>query len=178
MTFRIEEAGTFAGQVTFAGTDNPTLGAGCVVDANVDAAAAISASKCQAQYSIEYDCPSGVETADTVNTDLVHICRGAGTVVAFEVVCEVPPTVAAGLHFHADLYKSTALGAPVTVLTGVVNYNSIIARTVLAGTLGATADIALVDGDLLYVVIIPIAGSGAGVQAHNIHVTVTIREAA
>jgi hypothetical protein len=176
MAARIEEAVTFAGQVTFAGAGNPTLGAGCVIDANVNAAAGISASKHQAQYSIEHTVPGGVAGVTTI--DLVHICRGAGVVVAFEVVCEVPPTVAAGLHFHADLYKSTALGAPVTVLTGVVNYDSIIARTVLTGTLGGTSDIALVDGDLLYVVIIPQAGTGAGAQAADIHVTVTIREAA
>ena len=174
MTQRTEDTQVIAGQATFVGTGNPTLGAATVGDTQVASGANVSAAKLQHQHELHYSIP--IATLVAAETRILHIARGVGVVVAVEATIAVTP-VGGTEGGTIDLQKSTAGGAPATVLTAPIAYiTGTTVRTVLPGSLGSTPDITLADGDLLFLVI-AISGTG-GTQAKGLAVTVTIREVA
>ncbi|MBE3037689.1 MAG: hypothetical protein IMZ62_02585 [Chloroflexi bacterium] len=158
MASRIEGAQVFADTVTFLGSGNPALGAAVVRDAQVASDAAIGAAKIVHQHKLRLS--QKLATVVATETHMVHMCRFTGTVIALEVVCEVAPTGNATVV--VDFKKSTALGAPASVLSAAITLNSSsVARTIQNASLGEAAAIVLIDNDILYIEVTATVGSGA-----------------
>jgi hypothetical protein len=171
---RVEEYTQFAGQVQFIGTANPTLGTETVGDDQVKTGAGVQASKLQHQHAIHYFQKLGTVVA--AESQIIHIARGVGNVLAVEFTIETPPTGGTE-KVIVDVQKSRAGGAPASILTAAAEFpTGTTARTIVVGSLGSTADLALVDGDILYIVV-TISGTG-GTQGKGLGVTITVREAA
>lgn len=131
----------------------------------------IAATKVQHQQSVNEEL-FGPAVAVTAVTKWVYIVRGAtGTLVSVEAAIAV---VASGADrtITVDVHKSTGAGAFATVLSGTIGFTNVTAvRTPVGGTISSTA---LVDGDILEV-IVTVAGS-AGNQATGLTCTLNIRE--
>ena len=140
---------------------------GSISDSDIEAAAAIDATKLIHQFPLHV---AQVGTVTAVTT-LLHVAQGDGEIVSIEAVT---PTVATGADrtVTIDLQKSTGGGAFATVLTTtLVLDNTNTARVAEAGTIN-TPD--YVDGDVFQLVV-TVAGA-AGSQASGLLVTVTVRE--
>jgi hypothetical protein len=148
-------------------TFNPPSGS--ITNAAVLAAAGIDASKVVSRKSLAVSQAPG--TAVVAATTHLHIVRAAGTVVAVEAATETPAT-GADRTVTVDLQKSTSAGAFATVLSAPITLNNTsTARTVYSGAISSTA---VVDNDLLRLVV-TVAGA-AGAQAQGLLVTVTLDE--
>lgn len=143
--------------------------AGCIGDAEIEAAAGIQATKVERQFNVYDEQTPG--SAVVAKTKLAHIAKAAGSVVGIDAVTT---TVATGgdRTVTIDLQKSTAGGAFATVLSAVVTLNnSSVVRTVYSGVISSAAFVA---GDIFQIVT-AVAGA-AGAQAAGLQVTVTLRE--
>lgn len=158
----------FYGTVSFLGTTN--YKAGSIRNVDVNAAAAIDASKLEGEYTFDVS-QTGTVVA---GTHYFGPIRGAtGDVISIEAA--ITETIATGADrtVTIDLLKSTGAGAFASILTAVlVLDNTNVLRTLEAGSLAAGA--ALVDGDLLKLTI-AVAGA-AGAQALGLIVRVILRE--
>jgi hypothetical protein len=162
----------FRDRVSMGSLDLP---ANSVVNASVVAGAGLAASKLQHQHAIRY---SQAVVADTVidETMVVHICQGAGSVEAVEVVSAVAP-LADTDFFTVDVQRVRG-GAALSVLTAVITYNNTNAPanwTIITGTIDGAVD-DLLDGDMLQVIVD--ATDNGSTNASGLCVTITIREAA
>jgi len=160
---------TYSGTVSYTGTIN--VPAGTIDNADVNAGAAIAATKLEHQFPISKGLVApGV--AVTAMTKLLHIVAGAtGEIVSIEAAVT---TIATGADrsLSVDLQKSTAGGAFATVLSATADIDDEdTVRTAYAGTVSSAS---LVDGDILEL-IVTVAGSAAN-QAEGLIVTVQLRE--
>ena len=139
-----------------------------VVDADVNAAADITATKVNHRQAISYRQSGGSDVA--ADDQLVYIVEGTdGTIASIEAVCESVPT-GGDKACQVDLKKSTGGGALATVLTGTVDFSS--SDTDLVAKTGTISSASLTDGDVLQVVI-TVSGS-TGSQADGLGVVVMI----
>jgi hypothetical protein len=142
---------------------------GSITDDDIEGAAGIDATKVVHQFPLFVSQAPG--TAVVAATTHLHILRATGTVVAIEAMTPTPAT-GADRTVSIDLQKSTAGGAFATILTAPIALNNATtARTAVTGTL---ANDAVVDGDILELVV-TVAGALAN-QAQGLLVTVTLRE--
>lgn len=113
-------------------------------------AAGIEASKLEHRYQKTYGQPGGA--VSFTERKVVHVVYGAtATILAFRAGVRTVNTGAATVTF--DLYKNGA-----SILTGVTTTNSgTAAYAIVAGVLASTA---LVQGDVLEIVIVATAGGG------------------
>ena len=142
---------------------------GSISNDAIAGAAGIEATKVVHQWTLPVRQSPG--TAVVAATDLLHIARFAGEIVAIEAATA---TVATGADrtVTIDLQKSSSGGAFASVLTGgIVLDDGSTNRVPVAGTINSPD---FVDGDLLQVVV-AVAGS-AGAQAQGLLVSVTLRE--
>jgi hypothetical protein len=134
------------GSVYAAGGVN--LGAGVVADANVVAGADIDAAKLNHLHTERYAQPN---TTATTETRVLHVAKGAGTVVAFSAGSIVANLTTATVT--VDLKKNGT-----TVLSGVITLdNANVAYTPEAGTISVAPYVA---GDVFTVVITATASGG------------------
>ena len=163
----------FDGAVVFGGTVVfPTT---TVTAAMIAAAAGIETSKLDHRHLVGVRDAEGV--AALTRSETVYIARAAGTVKAIEIAID---TAAVGdATVTVDLYKSTAAGAFATILTAPISItSSTVVRTATGGTL-VTAGRALIDGDLLKVVIVSnTAGTEDSAKPKGLTVVVTVDEEA
>ena len=148
----------------------------CVEDSSVKADAAVAATKIEQQHAISYYQPDGTDVVAAIMP--VHIVYGAtGTLIGFEAACVDAPTGGTAT-FTVDLQKANeGAPAPATVLDGGTPITFVNDDTddceVLAGTLDSSKLILSV-GDILFVVVVVSAGTGA--QGQGLIVTLTLRE--
>lgn len=145
-----------------------TLGvpAGTVTDAMVNGSAAVSASKCQQQYSKGYNQAHGSAAASARFP--VHVARGAtGTVVAFRAGVVVACIGAATIDVDLRKNGTTVLSAAIQIDSGDAAYAKV------DGTL-SSAD--YVAGDVFEVVVT--ATAGGGTLGQGLFVDATFREGA
>lgn len=127
--------------------------------------AQIDATKVVHQFPLFFSVKNG--TAVTTTTELIHIARAAGTVVAIEVATPTPPTSSDTVVI--DLEKGSAAGAFASILTSPHTLNSSsVAKTVYSPTVSSAA---YVDNNLFQV---KLTVSGSSCQ--GIIVTVWLRE--
>lgn len=170
MTTDMRDAINFHGKCTFA--NDVVLPEDTVVDANVNSAAAIAASKLQHQHPISVQIADDA-TAVAAGDQLLHICRSTGE---FYDLRAAVVTVATGADrtVTIDVHKSTGGGAFATILTTtIVLDDDSTALTPVAAVVDATKS-ALVAGDILKLVW-TVAGS-AGNQAIGCVATANIIE--
>jgi hypothetical protein len=168
---RIEGETQFAGDVVMlAGVTMPS---GVITNAHVAAGAAIAATKLQHQFPIHLSTAGG--TAVTAVTNIVHIARGAGTVVSVEAALATVPTgTGTDKTVTIDVQKSTGGAAFATLLSSTIVLDSgNTDRVAEAGTLAATPTYA--DGDLIQIVV-TVSGS-TGTQGTGLIVTAFVQEA-
>lgn len=160
---------TYSGTVSVTGTLN--MPSGTVEDADVNAGAAIAATKLEHQFAISNELFEEATTITAVNR-WIHMVRGAtGEIVGIEAAVATNPT-GADRTVDVELHKSTGAGAFASVLSSPCNIvDGTADRTAVLGTI-SSAD--LVAGDILRLVV-TVAG-GAGNQALGLLVTVTLRE--
>ena len=172
MASRIRGDQVFENSVQVLGPFTPRDGT--ITDVMVAAGAGLSASKLQQQY------PLGVSQGSTgavvARADIVHIARGAGSLVAVEAVVD---TVAdsTGLSVTVDIQKAAAGSTSwATMLSATAVFASTDAdRTPKSATVGSTSISTYADGNMLRQVV-TVAGS-TGVQAQGLGVTAIVREA-
>ncbi len=147
MTFRVEENGSFRGVVTFI---DLRINPGAVANAEVDAAAAIAASKLEHQHRLIYEQESATTAA--AETRVVHVVDGlTGTLKGIKAGSVVANAGAATIT--VDL-----LNNGVSILTATFDLDSgDSAYDLVAGTI-ATA--ALAADDVLEIDIAVAAGGG------------------
>ncbi len=140
-----------------------------LVDANVDAAAAIKSTKLQHRFEFAHSQTGTIGAAK----EYVRIVRGA-TANVLQIEAAVTEVLATDVSrtVTVDLQKSTGGGAFASILSAtIVLDTSSVLYVPEAGTLASGA---LTDGDLLRIVV-TVAG-GAGAQAQGLLVSVTIDE--
>jgi len=148
-------ANLIAGNLTVSGTitcDNVTSVSGTV------------------QFAVHHKQVAGADVAS--KSEVVHIARAAGTIVAVQVSAETAPT-GGDKQFTVDLRKGSQSAAYATVLSAVVTYDdaSTADKQVLSGTLSTTTYAA---GDQLKVIVT--ASGTTGSQGQDLCVTVWLRE--
>lgn len=122
-----------------------------LLDAGVNGAAGIQATKLQHQHQKMYLQGSSTTTA-AADTKVIHAVYGAtGTTVAFRAGCEVPCVGAATITVDLKKNGTTVLSAPISLSSAQA------ARAMVAGTISVPG---LVTGDVLEVVITATAGGG------------------
>ena len=161
----------FAGPIVF--LDTVTMPSGAVGNAEIEAGAAIAATKLQHQFPLVHTQKTGTDV--TAQTDIVHVARGAGTLVSVEAVVDTVPTgTGVDLKVTIDVKKSTGGGAFTSLLSAAFDIDDGYTDKVLvAGTVGGSNTYA--DGDLLEV-IVAVSGS-VGSQAQGLCVTCFVYEA-
>lgn len=144
---------------------------GTITNSMVAGSADIDATKLEHQHSLTYSQVTG--TAVVSETKDVMIVRGAtGTLVQMEACITGAIATGADRTVTVDLHKSTGAGAFATVLSSTIVFSNTDAlRTLEQAAFSSTA---LVDGDILRVVV-TVAGA-AGAQAQGLVVTLTVRE--
>lgn len=166
---RIEGETHFASDVVFLG--GVTMPAGAIENADVAAGAAIAATKLQHQF------PLHLSVAGTVAavTNIVHVARGAGTLVSVEAAVNAVPTgTGVDKKTTIDFQKSTGGAAFASMLSAAFDIESTDTdRVAVAGTVAAGNTYA--DGDLLRIVV-TVSGS-TGTQAADLVVTAFVYEA-
>lgn len=163
---------TMRGDIAFVGEcsfSDINLSAGCVSDSNVNGSAAIGAAKVIHQFPVSYDQAAGADVAS--QTRLVHIARGAGTLVEVQVTDSTAPT-GGDKQYTVDVKKSTAGGAFASVLTSVVTRSAAdTSRVVESATITTASYIA----DDIYQVVVTASGS-TGSQGQGVVVTLWLQE--
>lgn len=147
-----------------------SIPAGTVNNADIAADADIAASKIEHQHIDTYSQDATTAVAD--ETKAIHVVYGAtGTLINFEAGVVTIATGAGAVTVDLQLGNSTGtasvLSAPITLDTGNTAY------VVEAGTISATA---VVDGDVLSVVVDETAGGGS--VGAGLFATLTMRELA
>ena len=139
---------------------NIPIPAGILTDAEVSAAAAISASKVIHRDCTQYSQAIGSIVASA--TQLIRVARASGTLKEFRVGWQTAPT-GGDKKFTVDLQQSTGGGAFASVLSAVVTVDNAKSNNGTAtGTLTASS---FVTGDLFQVVV---AASGStGTQGYG-----------
>lgn len=145
-----------------------SIPAGSVIDASVGASANIAATKLEHRHQIVYAQGSAVDAADAAQ--VVHVCYGAtGSVVAFEA-----GSVVAALGNDVCTVNLKKNGTSIlNPTTGISLSSSATAYIASAGTISSAA---IVDGDVLEVVID--ATHGTGTLAKGVFASVVISEKA
>lgn len=159
----------FAGPVVLLST--VTMPDGAIGNADIEAGAAIAATKLQHQFPLHLSVSGTVAAV----TNIVHVARGAGTLVSVEAVAATVPTgTGCDYTVTCDVKKSTAGGAFATMLTttAVIDDGETDLTPVAAVVSGSNT---YVDGDLLEIVV-TVAGS-VGTQATGLCVTAFVYEA-
>ncbi len=160
-----------------------SLPANTVDNAAVEGGAAISATKLQHQHVLNL---SQIVAADTVvaGTFLIHVCRGAGTIMNVEVSSETAPD--ADTDFFTVDVNIVTDGVSVSALTGIITYNNTNALAgdggdvngnygIVTGTIdGANDD--FTNNDIIEVIVAET--NDGGTNASGLIITVTIREQA
>ena len=158
------------------------LNEGAVGKNEIEAAADIEASKLQHRYVISYAQPVVPDTV-TDESMVLHICRGAGTVIAIEVTSAVAPDADTD-YVTIDVNRVRA-GTAHTVMTGDITYNKTTAMAgaggnpangnygIVTGTLDGSYT-ALLDNDVITVDITHT--DNGGTNASGITVNITIDE--
>jgi len=157
----------YVGAVAF--LDTVSLPDGTVDDDTVIAAAGISASKIEQQYPLNV--VFGTTEIPTTHRRLLHIARGAGSLLSVEAAMNTLPSSAA--QVEVTVLKSIS-GSTGTAMTSadVVLSSTCTARVMVAGTVGSTAAAAYADGDIIMADIQASTGTvGAGLV-----LTVMVRE--
>ncbi len=132
---------------------------------------ALATSKQVHRYVIPYGQASGSDVASA--TQVVHVCQGAGTIKAIEIVPDTAPT-GGDKQFTVNVLNGDASTSYTTVLSSVVTVNSSsTTRTIQAGTISSAT---VADGDSIQVVIT--ASGSTGSQGQGFGLTITIDEAA
>ena len=157
--------------------------AGTVVDADVNAAAAVQASKLQHQHVISY---SQATVADTITDEsrVLYICKGVGQIIGVEVTSEVAPD--ADTDFVTIDVNKVRAGVSASVLTADIIYNNTNAKAgdggdangnygIVTGTIDGAED-DTVDNDIIEIDITHT--DNGGTNASGICVNIVIREAA
>lgn len=140
------------------GSATLSIPAGTLINAGVNASADISATKLEMQHSVTYG-QNGTASSVTVP---IHCVRNAsGAVVSIEAGSVVANIGAATVT--VDLKKNGT-----TMLTGVITLDN--ANTAYLSEAGTLSSTALVDGDVLTLVIV--ATAGGGTLATGLFVTV------
>jgi len=131
---------------------------GTVVNADVSASAAISASKLERHQSIDTQHFDEASTVAATSSELLHIVGGTtGQSLRFEAVVHTVASATTQLCY-LDLQKCTASTTYVSILSAPISFaSSDSARTARAGTISVAA---LSDGDILRTVI-TVTGSTA-----------------
>jgi hypothetical protein len=147
-----------------------TLPNNSVRDSNVDATSPLTRTKSWHQtHKSGHQAPGTAVVAQTID---VYIARAAAVLVSFEAAITGALADDASRHVTVDLQKSTGGGAFATMLSGVIDLtSSSTLRTAVAAALSSSA---LVDGDILRV-IVAVSG-GAGNQAQGLVFEATIAE--
>lgn len=127
-----------------------TIPAGTILNAAVNTAADIAATKLEHRHKLVYAQESGTNAAD--ESRVLYVCYGAtATVIAFEAGNVVAAT--GNATCTVDLKKNGS-----SILSAAISLDSTnAARVVEAGTLSNTA---LVDGDVLEITIDGTIGTG------------------
>ena len=121
---------------------------GSVSNASVAATASIASSKLNHVFRAPYAQPN---TAGTSETRVVHVCRGAGTLLSFVAGSIAAATGDATVTLDLRKNGTTVLSAVITLDSGNSN------RVVEAATL---VDTTLAAGDVLEVVTVATIGTG------------------
>lgn len=168
-------SGNFQGTVTFervVATQQLTMPAGSVADDQVKAGAAIDGSKVLQRVPLRYAQANGADVAS--KTELLHVCRAAGKLIAVEIRVTTAPT-GGDKQFTVDVQKaSDASGVWTSLLTSVVTIDATDAdETRVAGTL--VADPSTAAGAAIRVVVT--ASGSTGTQGQGVLVVATYQEA-
>jgi len=148
-----------------------TLPSGVIGNTDIESGAEIDASKLDHQYMLTHTQADGSDVV--AQTDIVHIAKAAGELVAVEAVVDQVPT--GDYTVTIDVQKSTGGGSFATLMSATVVIDSDNTdRTLEAGSIAGTTTYA--DGDLIAIVV-TVAGS-SGTQAQGLCVTACVREAA
>lgn len=131
------------------GAKSLSVPAGSIVDASVNAAAAIAATKCKQRRHKNYAQPNTTATAET---RVIHTVYGAtGTVQSFKAG-SIGANVGAAT-ITVDLKKNGT-----TILSAAISLTS--STSALAEVAGTISSAGLVEGDVLTVVTTATAGGG------------------
>lgn len=168
-------SGNFQGTVTFerlVATQQLTMPAGTVGDDQVKAGAAIDGAKVLHRVPLRYGQADGADVAS--KTELLHVCRAAGKLVAVDVRVTTAPT-GGDKQFTVDVQRASDGSAVWTsLLTGAIAVAAADSDdTKKAGTLITTPTTAA--GDALRVVVT--ASGSTGSQGQGMLVVATYQEA-
>ncbi len=147
MSFRVEEAGQFRGQVIFL---NIVLPSDCIGNAQVKSSDPIAADKLQHQHRAVYAQESATPAADEAR--VIHVVKGAaGTLKTFKAGSVVANIGAATVTVDLKKNGVSVLTAPISLDSGDAAY------ALVEGTISSAA---VAAGDVLEVVIDGTAGGG------------------
>jgi len=161
----------FRGPVSFSNEFYPPAGKLTNAHFSSDVANRLAADKLISQRSINVPlCDDGTDIP-TITGRQCHIVRGlTATLVGIEA--SITGAATTDRTVSVDVQKSTAGGAFATVLsTPILIQNGTAIRTALAATLASTA---LVDGDILRVVVT--LGGSSGTRPQGLVVCINLRE--
>ena len=144
-----------------------TFPAAQISDSDIAPASNVAASKLEHQHRAHYTTGSTTAAADA--TQVVHVCRAAGTLVEFVAGCV--DACIGDSTITVDLHKNgvSVLDADITLDSGDAD------RAIVAGTLD-TPIVDLVAGDVLEVVID--ATVGTGTLGKGVFAALTVNEEA
>lgn len=131
----------------------------------------LAASKQVHHFPVLYQQDAGSDVVAA--TAHVHIAKGAGTIVAVEVVSATVP-VGGTEKYTVDVQKGDAAGAYTTILSSTEDVSvadGSVDRTIQTATLAVTV---YADGDQ-FKVVIAVSGSG-GAQAKDLMVVIWLQE--
>ena len=144
----------FKGTVRFTG--DVTVPANSISTTSIDTSIPFTASATQHQFSAHM---AEAANAGTAPTEVIHIAKESGTVVAFDVAAQTVPT--GGDSVVVDLQKSTAGGAFATILSATITLDvASVDRVAESASLAAGAT--MIAGDLLRVVMTGTGSTGTG----------------
>lgn len=162
---------TFDGNIIVRGNvsaETFTYPAGSIKDVAVASDAAIDDGKTVRREAFVLS-QTGAVVAET---RYAHIMRAAGDVVSIEASVTEAVATGADRIVTIDLQKSTGAGAFATILSAAIVFNN--GSTLRAITAGTISSAALIDNDMLRLVV-TVAGA-AGAQAQGLVVTVNVAE--
>lgn len=168
MATRIEGERIYTDAVQF--LTAPSLPAGSIDNAGIEAAAGIAASKVVHQFPLRH---TQLDGADVVAaTELVHIARGAGELLGVSVVCDAVPD-GGDKSVSVDVQKSTGGAAFATMLDATIDVDS--GETDLTPIDGVVVSSNTYAADDVLAFVVTVAGS-TGTQAQGLCVTAWVRE--
>lgn len=141
-----------------------TMPAGSIGNAEIEAGAGILASKLQHQYQVGYAQASGTNATDEAR--VVHVSRGAGTIVSFNAGNVVAATGDATCAVDLKVNGVSVLSAPISLDSTSAAYS------LVAGTVSSAAYTA---DDVIEITIDGTIGTGA--LAKGVFGALVVREA-